>query len=199
MNHPQSIVLEPVRFEPPRLSSSGTGRISRATVGVGALNEAREEGRQQALSEMEHLVEHHRRARLDAEHAARVLSTAAMQFRTFDQELLEDLQEQVIALAMQLAETIIECEVRAFDDIAVAAAQRALSLVPDRGDVVLRVNPADRDAVARSLDGADQPHDLQIMADHGIDRGGCVAQIGPILVDAQISAAIARIREALGA
>jgi hypothetical protein len=41
-----------MRFEPPRLSSSGTGRTSRASVGVGALNEAREEGRQQALAEM---------------------------------------------------------------------------------------------------------------------------------------------------
>jgi hypothetical protein len=70
-----------MRFEPPRLSSSGTGRTSRASVGVGALNEAREEGRQQALAEMELLVEQHRRSKLDAEQAGRALNAAAMQLR----------------------------------------------------------------------------------------------------------------------
>ena len=53
---PTRVAVQPMRFEPPRLSSSGTGRTSRASVGVGALNAAREEGRQQALAEMEVLV-----------------------------------------------------------------------------------------------------------------------------------------------
>jgi flagellar assembly protein FliH len=190
--------LAPMRFEPPRLNSAGTGRISRGTLGVGALNEAREEGRQQALAEMENLVEHHRRARLDAEHAARTLVSAAQQLRTFDQELLEDVEQQVVALAVELAESIIGCELRAFDDLSIASARKALSLSPDRGEAQLRVNPADRTLVAEALEGSDRPGGISVVGDGSVERGSCVAMVGPLLVDAQIRTAVARIRDTLG-
>lgn len=189
--------LQPMRFEPPRLSSAGAGRISRASVGIGALNEAREEGRQQALAEVEQLVEHHRRSRLDAEHAGRSLNAAAMQLRLMDQETLADLQSQVVALAVALAEEIIGREVRTFDDVVLTAAERAMSLVPDRGAVLLRVNPADRGAVQEFVMSADQRQDIEVLGDPSIERGGCVAEVGPLLVDAQIRSAIARINAAL--
>ena len=190
--------LAPMRFEPPRLNSAGTGRISRGTLGVGALTEAREEGRQQALAEMENLVENHRRARLDAEHAARTLVSAAQQLRTFDQELLEDVEQQVLALAVELAESIIGAELRAFDDISIASARKALSLSPDRGEAQLRVNPADRTSVAEALEGSDRPGGISVVGDGSVERGSCVAMVGPLLVDAQIRTAVARIRDTLG-
>ena len=195
---PISPSVQPMRFEPPRLSSAGTGRIGRASVGIGALNEAREEGRQQALAEMEQLVEQNRRARLDAEQAGRSLSSAAMQLRLMDQETLGDLEQQVVALALALAKEILGREVRAFDDVAVDAAIKAMSLTPDRGPCVLRVHPQDRTAVSSFISSADERQEIEVVADPGIERGGCVVVAGPLLVDAQISSAIARIAEALG-
>lgn len=187
-----------MRFEPPRLSSAGTSRVSRASVGIGALNEAREEGRQQALAEMEQLVEQHRRARLDAEQAGRSLNTAAMQLRLMDQETLSDLEQQVVALALALAQEILGREARAFDDVAVGAAVKAMSLTPDRGPCVLRVHPSDRAAVTSYISAADQRQEVEVVADPGVERGGCIAVAGPLLVDAQITSAISRIAEALG-
>jgi flagellar assembly protein FliH len=186
-----------MRFEPPRLSSSGTGRISRASVGVGALNEAREEGRQQALAEMEHLVEQHRRAKLDAEQAGRALNAAAMQLRLFDQETLGELEQQVVALALAVAREILGREARTFDDVVLGSVMKAMSLTPDRGAVVLQVNPADRASVLEYLASADHRQEVDVVSDHGVERGGCIAANGPLLVDAQIRSAVERIAAAL--
>lgn len=194
---PTRVAVQPMRFEPPRLSSSGTGRISRASVGIGALNEAREEGRQQAFAEMEHVVEQHRRSKLDAEQAGRALNAAALQLRLFDQEALEDLQQHVVALALAVAREILGREARTFDDVVLGSVMKAMSLTPDRGAVVLHVNPADRGSVTEYLESADHRQDIDVVADHGVERGGCIAANGPLLVDAQIGAAIERIAEAL--
>lgn len=190
---------EAVRFEPPKLAvSTGMGRIGHATVGVGALNEAREAGRQEALAEVEQLIEQHRRGRLDAEQAGRAMRAAADQLRMLDVETLADVQHQVIALAVALAETIIGREVRAFDDVAVESAERALALVPDRGPMVLRVNPADRATVAAHVQTVERPDEVSIIADPSIGRGGCTAQVGALLVDATIESAIERLRASFG-
>jgi len=194
---PTRVAVQPMRFEPPRLSSAGTGRISRASVGVGALNEAREEGRQQALVEMEHLVEQHRRSKLDAEQAGRALNAAAMQLRLFDQESLEDLQQQVVVLALAVAREILGREARTFDDVVLGSVTKAMSLTSDRGAVVLHVNPADRASVTEFLASADHRQDVDVVADHGVERGGCIAANGPLLVDAQIGSAVERIAAAL--
>ncbi len=194
---PTRIAVQPMRFEPPRLSSSGTGRISRASVGVGALNEAREEGRQQALAEMEHLVEQHRRAKLDAEQAGRALNAAAMQLRLFDQETLGELEQQVVALALAVAREILGREARTFDDVVLGSVMKAMSLTPDRGAVVLQVNPADRASVLEYLASADHRQEVDVVSDHGVERGGCIAANGPLLVDAQIRSAVERIAAAL--
>lgn len=190
---------EAVRFEPPKLAvSTGMGRIGHATVGVGALNEAREAGRQEALAEVEQLIEQHRRGRLDAEQAGRAMRAAADQLRMLDVETLADVQHQVIALAVALAETIIGREVRAFDDVAVESAERALALVPDRGPMVLRVNPADRATVAAHVHTVERPDEVSIIADPSIGRGGCTAQVGALLVDATIESVIERLRASFG-
>ncbi len=69
-------------------------------------------------------------------------------------------------------------------------------MVPDRGDVVLRVNPTDLAAV---LDSAvvmgHRAGDVQIVADASVQRGGCTALCGALQVDAQLPAVFDRLRE----
>ena len=72
-----------------------------------------------------------------------------------------------------------------------------IMIVPDRGDVVLRVNPTDLAAVLESA--AVMGHragDVQIVADGNVQRGGCTAVCGALQVDAQLPAVFERLREA---
>lgn len=194
---PMGRTSEPMRFEPPRLAvSTGAGRIGTATVGIGALNEARAAGREEALAEVEHLVEQHRRARLEAEQASRVLGQAVQQLRMHDMETLEEVSSQVVALAVALAESIIGREAQSFDGVVLDAVHRALEMAPDRGPLILRVNPADRDVVAELAATVQRPDEVTVLVDQGVGRGGCVAQVGALLVDASVEAAIGRIRAA---
>lgn len=190
-------------FEPPKLASIGGGRISRSATEVGALGEARAQGRAEAMAELDSVIEGHRRATTDAAAASQSLAGALDQLHRTDLTRVHDVEQQVLRLALALAEEIVGREIRTDDGLVVAAATRALSLAPDRGPVLLRVNPADVAAVRAALDleTAETPaghlsSTVQVMADPSIERAGAVAEVGPLRIDAQISSAIARIREA---
>ena len=146
---------------------------------------------------MNSAIEAHRRATEQMQMAASALANALDQIEHVDLGILHDFQQQVLSLAVSLAEEIVGRELRTFDDVTVASVERALSLVPDRGDVVLRVNPTDLAAVLESA--AVMGHragDVQIVADGNVQRGGCTAVCGALQVDAQLPAVFERLREA---
>ena len=68
---------------------------------------------------------------------------------------------------------------------------RALALAP-AGDAVVRLHPDD---IATA--GGDFARDLTILADPTVEPGGCIVEIGACTIDAQISTALDRVREAL--
>lgn len=141
----------------------------------------------------------HRRATEQMRYAASVFANALDQIEHVDLGTLHDFQQQVLSLALQLAEEIVGRELTACDDVVLGAVERALSLVPDRGDVVLRVHPDDLAIVLESA--AEMGHragDVQIVSDAAVSRGGCLASCGALQVDAQLPAAFARLREAFG-
>jgi flagellar assembly protein FliH len=97
-------------------------------------------------------------------------------------------------LAVALAESIVEREIRDDDQLVVTAAARALALAPERGAVVLRAaDPATDEPGALA---AHMANEVQVVADPSIERAGAVAEVGPLRIDAQIGAALARIRDA---
>lgn len=174
---------------------------------MGALAEAREQGRSEALAEMAAAIEQHRRATEDMEAAARALTASLDQVGRDDLDRISEVERHVLSLAVELAQAIIGREVALDDGLVVTAAERALELVPDRGPVVLRVHPADvaavRDALSGDRAGAAVPGGhltsaVQVVGDASIARAGAVAEVGPLRVDAQIGAALARIRDAFG-
>jgi flagellar assembly protein FliH len=164
---------------------------------VGVVADARAQGRADAMAEMADAIEHHRRATDDMEAAARALAGSIDQLAEADQQRVHDVEQQVLQLAVAMAEEIIGREVRDDDGLVVTAAIRALTLAPDRGTVVLRVHPMDVAAIgdpgrlAGHLASA-----VQVVADPSIGRGGAIAEVGPLRIDAQISSALARIRDA---
>jgi flagellar assembly protein FliH len=164
---------------------------------VGAIAEARAQGRADAMAEMTDAIEQHRRATDDMDAAARALTRALDQLAEADRQRVHDVEQQTLHLALALAEEIIGREVRDDDGLVVTAATRALSLAPDRGSVVLRVNPGDVAAVGDPARLAGHLASVvHVVADPSIDRGGAVAEVGPLRIDAQINSALARIRDA---
>ncbi len=195
--HLSDLATEPARFEPPRLTTAGTGRITRSAAEASALAEAREAGRQEARAEMAAAREAAEAARAAMERAAQALTAALDRIEHVDLGTLHDFEQQVLALGVSVAEELVGREVRLSDDVVLAAVGRALNLVPDRGPVLLRVHPADVAAVVESA--AVMGHrggDVQVVADAGVAPGGCLAEIGALRVDAQLPTAFARLREA---
>ena len=192
----ESSRFEPSRFEPPRLASTNDGRISRNLADTAAIAQARDAGRREAEAVLASAVDANRRATEQMSMTASALANALDQIEHVDLGILHDFQQQVLALAVALAEDIVGRELRTFDDVTVAGVERALSLMPDRGDVVLRVNPTDLATVLESAVAmGHRAGDVQIVADAGVARGGCTAACGALRVDAQLPAVFERLRE----
>jgi flagellar assembly protein FliH len=187
-----------IRFEPPKLASIGGGRISRSAAEVGAIAEAREQGRKDALAELAVAIDEQHRLAADLTAAAGALARALDQLAIADLSRVENVEHHVLQLALALAEEVVGREIRADDDLVLTAAKRALALAPDRGPLMLRVHPTDvpvvRDALAGISVHLSVP--VQVMPDQTIERAGAVAEAGPLRIDAQISSTFARIREA---
>jgi flagellar assembly protein FliH len=187
-----------IRFEPPKLASIGHGRISRSAAEVGAIAEAREQGRQDALAKLAAAIDEQHRLAVDLTAAADVLARALDQLAAADLSRIENVEHHVLQLALALAEEIVGREIRSDDDLVVTASKRALALTPDRAPVMLRVHPSDVTVVRDAL-GEISGHlsvVVQVMPDQSIERAGAVAEAGPLRIDAQISSTFARIREA---
>lgn len=189
--------LRPVRFSPPKLNVLDEQLAARNAPDPLALAAAREEGRREAEAVLAAHVAAHRRATDDLQRATSVFANALDQIEHVDLGTLHDFQQQVLSLALQLAEEIVGRELQAVDDVVLAAVERSLSLVPDRGDVVLRVHPDDLSVVLDATGSmGHRGGEVQIVPDASIGRGGCVAVCGALQVDAQLPAAFARLRDA---
>lgn len=190
-------VLRPVRFSPPKLSVLDEQLAARNAPDPAAIDAAREEGRRAAEAVLASQVTAHRQATDAMQRATSVFANALDQIEHVDLGTLHDFQQQVLSLALHLAEEIVGRELRACDDVVLAAVERSLSLVPDRGDVVLRVNPDDLAIVLESTGSmGHRAGDVQIVADAAVGRGGCVASCGALQVDAQLPAVFERLRDA---
>lgn len=205
-----------IRFEPPRLSSIGGGRIGRSAAEVGALADAREQGRAEAMAELNAAIDEHRRAAKEMAAAALALADALDQLERADLNRIHDVERHVVQLALGMAEEIVGHEVTTNGDSVIAAATRALALAPDRGVIVLRVHPSDVAVVRQAIAGTNAPDaaaqasadetgrnlaghmssTVQVIADPSIERAGAVAEVGPLRIDAQVGSALARIRDA---
>lgn len=190
-------VLRPVRFSPPKLSVLDEQLAARNAPDPAAIDAAREEGRRAAEAVLASQVAAHRQATDAMQRATSVFANALDQIEHVDLGTLHDFQQQVLSLALQLAEEIVGRELRACDDVVLAAVERSLSLVPDRGDVVLRVNPDDLAVVLESTGSmGHRAGDVQIVADAAVSPGGCIASCGALQIDAQLPAVFERLRDA---
>jgi flagellar assembly protein FliH len=188
----------PARFEPQQLAEwNPTGVIDEhARQLAAAMNSAREEGLLMARAEVEAAVAAHDGACRDLEAAAAALLAASLQLRARDQDDLTGIEDQVIRFGVELAEQLVGRELASCDDVLVASISRAMGLVPERGEIVLRVNPLDAAHARAAVDGtADLAGRTVIINDSLVERGGCITVVGALRIDAQLNPALGRVRD----
>jgi flagellar assembly protein FliH len=106
------------------------------------------------------------------------------------------LEDQVVAVAMQIAEVIVGHQLAQPDDRGRDAIARALALAPAHGDVTARLHPVDI-AVLGDAGTIAPGRTLAIVADPSLTPGDCVVDVASCRIDARISAALERAREVL--
>ncbi len=146
-----------------------------------------EDGRRQAAAE----------ARDDLSFALRAMHAAIEDLHRADTVGIDSLAHDVIELAMSIAEAIVGREIDTAVDPGRDALVRALALAPDRGAIVARLHPADLERLDET--GLAAGRDLELVADPHVSPGGCVLDAGSARIDAQVPAALARVRAELAA
>lgn len=130
--------------------------------------------------------------------ALAALDAAAGHLQHQQSVAVADVEQQVITMALSIAEAVLGREVAAAQAPARDALVRALALAPRGLDAVARLSPADAEAIGDvSTLAADRL--ISVVGDATVEPGGCILDVGPCRVDAQVGTALDRVREVLGA
>ena len=190
-------LARPARFEPEQLVDSGLRpRDEHAREYIEAMQRARVEGLELARAEVDAAVAEHTAVAQRLALLARALSAAVDQLNGRDRDDLSDIEDQAVQFGVELAEQLVGRELANADAALTAAVKRAMSLVPHRGSITLRINPLDRDTVDAMMEiGEELTARVDILADASVERGGCVAVVGALNIDAQLGSAMQRVRD----
>jgi flagellar assembly protein FliH len=199
------IAVAATRFEAPVLAPTArrqsADELEREHQRAEARRRGRAEGLAMARAEVEAAVAAQAAAARRLTIAAAALERAATDLAGRDAANLRLLEHEAVRLAATLAEEIVGAELRAVDEPVLEAIRRSISFLPDRGDLVVRVHPDDVATTSAALAAwpAVAMRAVVNVPDASIERGGCVLEVGPCRVDAQIGPALQRLRVALGA
>jgi flagellar assembly protein FliH len=115
--------------------------------------------------------------------------------------VLAEAGDAVGRIAFAVTEALLARELAVASDPGLDAVRRALVVAPITQPVLIRLNPADHAVVAGSdlATGTDHGRAVTLVADSSVAPGDAVAVSGESTVDAGLQAALARVREVLGA
>lgn len=136
--------------------------------------------------------------------ALQALQDAAAQLRQGTISITDDIEDQILAAAVQLAEALLGRELRDPEVAAPAALARVLRLAPANEPVTVWLHPADHEtltgpagaALIGSVEGA-TGRGLTFESDPDLQPGDARARCGSTSIDARLSAGVARLREYL--
>ncbi|MGY1796046.1 FliH/SctL family protein [Geodermatophilus sp. SYSU D00525] len=128
--------------------------------------------------------------------ATAALGAAVVALETAAVPTAEDVRDTVLDGVLTLVEDLLGRELSASTTAGVDAIRRALTLVPADAPAVVRLHPDDLAEVPPAALAA-LPRSVTVVGDDAVERAGAVAECGPRRVDAQLSAALARVRAVL--
>ncbi len=153
-------------------------------------------GHAEGRREVEQAIADHR---ANAERLAQIiqaLEAAATDLTRRDALALADVEGEIVAIAVELAEQLLGRELEVVTNPVIDAMARALRVLPDRGTPVLRVHPED-ETTAREAAHADLVRwggAVTVVADPRVEAGGCIVDIDDCRIDAQLGPALERLR-----
>lgn len=112
--------------------------------------------------------------------------------------LTAQVSAELAELAFAVAESVLGRELALAADPGADAVRRAIAAIGGPADATARLHPDDLQQMSVSADELAPGAALRLVADPGVDRGGCVLESGATTVDASIDAALHRVRAALG-
>ena len=125
--------------------------------------------------------------------ALAVLSRAIDAAREADERMRADVQSAAPKLAFALLEALLVREVTLATNPGRDAIARALALDESGESAVVRLNPADIDA----LGDVDLGRAVSFVADRRVEQGGVLVEIGRATLDGQLGPALERVRKVL--
>lgn len=124
------------------------------------------------------------------------LSHAADELSARETTARADIEDDIVSAAFRIAEALVGHELAQPDTRGRHAIARALTLAPEQGLVVARLNPADLQVIG-DVDAIAAGRALELVADASVPPGDCVVEVGACRVDARIEPALDRVREVL--
>lgn len=158
-----------------------------------ARQEGFEEGYRRASAEMAAAEATGRAAQL--RRVADAVVAAAGELARTRREVVELGAAEAAGLAYQLAEALLQRELSVGRPV-FEAVTRALHLVPEDEDLIVRLHPGDS-IDAGELQQLVPDAAVRVVADPRVEPGGAVVVAGPCRIDAQIGPALERARQVL--
>jgi flagellar biosynthesis/type III secretory pathway protein FliH len=158
-----------------------------------ARKQGRDEGYRAAMEQIEAAETTGRAAQL--RRVADALVAAANDVHDARRDAVEMGASDAAELAYALAEAFLQREL-SVGRPAVEAVSRAMHLIPDEQDIVVRLHPGDAIA-ADELRGIVPDAEVKVVEDPRVEPGGCVVVAGPCRIDTQIGSALERARQIL--
>lgn len=153
--------------------------------------EAREQAAKQALEE----------SRAGIKSLVDTITAIATRFDDAKRRLLAEAEHGVIELTVRIADRVCRLRVAADSDVAVAQARELLELARGRHDALIRIAPADEEAVRRvTADLAahiDELEHVALVVDDQLSAGDCMLTSREGEIDLRLQTAIDRVATAL--
>jgi flagellar assembly protein FliH len=110
-------------------------------------------------------------------------------------------ERQVIDLALQIAQKLVEREIQSVPDLAVGVIRAALEEMDARTGVRVRVSPEDAELLRRQWDevvpAVIGPDRAELVVDSRVQAGGAIIETAQSQVDAQVESKLAQLAGAL--
>jgi flagellar assembly protein FliH len=123
------------------------------------------------------------------------LANAAASVEARTVPVLEGLNDEVLRGAVELAEALLGRELSDAPERGLDALRRAMSAAPESGTVTVRLHPDDLAALGAVP--VFPGRDLRLVPDPSLGPGDAIAEHGTTTIDARLSEAVRRVRDAL--
>jgi len=110
----------------------------------------------------------------ELEQTAQALRAAGVELAKLREQLIEDMRSEAVHLAMDIARKVLHQEIQSQGYEMDPIVAEALSHLPRRGEITVRLNPADFERSALAKGGSSSDETIRFAADPNVAPAGCV-------------------------